>query len=169
MARTRLLATLLLFALPFWIAGCGEQQGEVPPAEEPDAPAEEPGDPPPQAIPEAPEEPAEEAAPAGPQEPQLVGTVNLTGENFEWGEVTLERAQYNWTVTVTNDTTANLDITVTFDFLDENDRVIKTERETVRLAPAERTTIRKPGTMAYDQANRVVGFRARYDYSIVRG
>ena len=56
-----------------------------------------------------------------------------------------------------------LDITVRFDFLDNSDRVVKTERSVVRLAPAESTTIAEPGTMGWEEANRVYTFAVQVE------
>ena len=105
-----------------------------------------------------------EPEPQEPEGPQLVGTINLTGEDFGWGEITdsTQPAPYTWTVAVANDTTQTLDITVRFDFL-EDSAVVKVERKVVRLAPAERATINEPGTMSYDEANRVNGFAVQVD------
>jgi len=168
MARhTRLMTLLALLALAPFIAACGA--AEEPAAEQPaeEAPAEQPA-----AEMPSEEMPAEEMTPAepeGPQEPQLVGNITLSGENFDWGETTSEAAGYNWTVRVANDTTATLDITVRFQFLDDNDSVIKTETATVRLQPAASATVRERGSMPYDNANRVYSFAATYDYEIVTG
>jgi hypothetical protein len=146
-----------LVALLVVVNACGG--GE--PAEEPAAEATE--ETAPAAEPEPVVEP--EPEPEEPQGPQLQGSINLTEEYFEWGEVTdrSQPAAYNWTVHVANDTTQTLDITVRFDFLDENDRVVKTERSTVRLAPAESTTIEEPGTMSWDDANRVIGYAVQVE------
>jgi hypothetical protein len=166
MARhTRLMALLMLLAFVPFIAACGateepaEQPAEETPAEQPaeEAPAEE--------MP-AEEMPAEDA----PQEPQLVGNINLSGENFEWGATTSDSAEYTWTVRVANDTTAQLDITVRFEFLDDSDGVVKTETATVRLQPAASTTIREGGSMSFDDANRVYSFAVvTENYEIVTG
>lgn len=110
------------------------------------------------------EEMMEEEAPA---EPELVGNIQISGENLEWGTPTEETAPYTWTVRVNNDTTATLDITVSFQLLDSNDGVIKTETATVRLQPAQSTTIREDGSLPYDQANNVYSYSSTYDYSIV--
>jgi hypothetical protein len=146
-----------LVALLLVVNACGG--GE--PAEEPATEATEEA--PPAAEPEPVVEP--EPEPEEEQGPQLQGSINLTEEYFEWGEVTdrSQPAAYTWTVQVANDTTQTLDITVRFDFLDENDRVVKTERSTVRLAPAESATIEEPGTMSWDDANRVVGYAVQVE------
>lgn len=157
--RFTLMAILLL--VPFAVA-CGA--AEQPAVQEP-APAPEPEAPAPAPVPE----PAAEPEPTEPvaQQPQLVGTVTLSGESFDWGETDNENANYTWNVRIANDTTAQLDITVRFQFLDDNDQVIKTETKTVRLQPATSTTVRENGRMGYAQANRVYSFSAAYDYQIV--
>jgi hypothetical protein len=106
-----------------------------------------------------------EPEPQEPEGPQLVGNIELTEENFEWGEVTdrTQPAPYSWTVAVANDTTQTLDITVRFDFLDDTDSVVKTVRTVVRLAPAGRATINEPGTMEWDEANRVYTFAVQVE------
>lgn len=166
MARhTRLMTLLALLALVPFIAACGaaEEPATEQPAEQ--APAEQPAEQP--AETPAEQMPAEEETP---QEPQLVGNINLSGENFDWGETTSDSAEYNWTVRVANDTTATLDITVRFDFLDDSDGVVKTERATVRLQPAASTTIREGGSMSFDDANRVYSFAVvTENYQIVTG
>lgn len=158
--RTRhaLLIALLLLVLPF-AAACGGA------AEEP-APAEEPV-PEPEAPAPAPE-PAEPAAeePTAPQEPQIVGDIFLSNEDFEWGTADGDANPYTWTARVQNDTTSTLNITVRFQFLDESDEVIKTETATVRIAPASSRTINQSGTMSYDEALKVFGFLADFDYEI---
>lgn len=168
--RTRLLMLMaVLVVAPFAIA-CGaaeEPAGEEPAAEEPAAeePAAEPAPAP--TTPETTAAAAEEPADTGPQEPQLVGEIRIADENFDWGETTAESAAYTWTARVTNDTTATLNITVRFEFLDEQDQVIKTESATVRLDPAQSRRINQGGNMDYAQANRVYSFRAVTDYKIV--
>jgi len=154
--RKNIALLFALVALLVFVNACGG--GE--PANEPAAESTE------EAAPAAEPEPIvePEPEPQEPEEPQLVGTINLTGEDFQWGEVT-DRTQptpYTWTVVVANDTTQTLDITVRFDFL-EDSVVVKVERTVVRLAPAERTTINEPGTMSYDEANRVNGFAVQVE------
>lgn len=151
---------VLLFALVALLAvvvACGGGES----ANEPAADATE------EAAPAAEPEPIvePEPEPQEPEAPQLVGNITLTEENFAWGEVTDRTlpAPYSWTVAVANDTTQTLDITVRFDFLDDTDSVVKTERTVVRLAPAERTTINEPGTMGWDEANRVYTFAVQVE------
>lgn len=157
--RTRLGTMLVLvLALPF-AAACGA--AEEPAAETPEAPVEQAKEPV-----EAP--PMEEAEPAPPAAPELVGNIVLSGDDFEWGEFGAgQPAPYTWTVRVNNDTTATLSIRVSFQFLDDNDQVLKTERTTIRLDPAEGRTIRQAGTMPYDDALKVIGFFSDYTYDIV--
>lgn len=156
--RTRnvLMIALLLLVLPF-AAACG---GAEEPA--PEAPVEE-----------AAPEPVAEPAPVEPDpveevpaEPQIVGNIILSGEDFNWGDADGDNTPYTWTARVQNDTTSTLDITVRFQFLDEADAVIKTETATVTMAPASSRTINQSGTMTYDEALKVFGFLADYDYEV---
>lgn len=157
--RTRhvLPIALLLLVLPF-AAACGGAAEE--PA--PEAPAEETA---PAPAPE-PEPVAAEPVDETPAEPEIVGNIILSGENFDWGEASGDSNSYTWTARVQNDTTSNLDITVRFQFLDEADEVIKVETATVTLAPASGRTITQNGTMTYDEALKVFGFLADYDYEV---
>ena len=75
--------------------------------------------------------------------------------------------QYYWLVQLRNDTTQTLDITVNFDFLDENDGVVKTDRKTERLQPAETRIFRVEGEMNRDQARAVLGYSYVWDWEIV--
>lgn len=156
--RTRhaLLIALLLLVLPF-AAACGGAAEEPAPAEEPEPEAPAP-------APEPVEAAAEE--PAAPQEPQIVGNIILSGEDFEWGTAEGDANPYTWTARVQNDTTSTLNITVRFQFLDEADEVIKTETATVKIAPASSRTIKQSGTMSYNEALKVFGFLADYDFEI---
>ena len=156
--RTRLAMMLVfLLALPF-AAACGTAEE---PAETPKAPAEQ--------APVPVEEPAATAPePPQPTEPELVGDIVLSDDNFEWGEFGAgQPAPYTWTVRINNDTTATLSIRVSFQFLDDDDQVLKTERATIRLDPAAGRTISESGTMPYDDALKVIGFVADYTYDIV--
>lgn len=166
--KRRLTLSLAVFALIVGIVACGGQPAEEPAPEEPAAeePAEEPPAPAPE--PPTPEEPPQEEEP---EEPQLVGEINITDYDLVWDteNVTPEEAPYEWTVTVQNDTTQMLDITVMFDIVDANDEVIERQEATIRLAPAERGTIRERGTMVYDDANRVASYVVDYDWEIVEG
>ncbi len=157
--RTRhtLLIALLLLVLPF-TAACGAAEEPAPePADAETAPEPEPEP--------APVAPAEE--PEAPQEPQIVGDILLSGEDFNWGDITDDTQAYTWTARVQNDTTSNLTITVRFQFLDGSDTVTKTETASVTLAPASGRTISRNGTMPYDDALRVEGFMAEVlDFAI---
>lgn len=172
--RQFLIALALLALLPFAVA-CGGQTAEEAEqaAEEAQEGIEETAEEAAEAVEEAAEETAEAVEEAAEEaeealaDPQVEGEVRLTNEDFEWTETTTETANYTWTARVTNDTTATLDITVTFEFLDNADRVVKTERASRRLAPAESSSISQQGSMPFDQANRVVGFRAYTDYDVV--
>ncbi|HJO05684.1 MAG TPA: hypothetical protein QGG47_17080 [Acidobacteriota bacterium] len=148
----------LVLALPL-AAACGT--AEEPAVETPEVPVEQP----PVAVEEP---PMEEPEPPPPAEPELVGNIVLSGDDFEWGEFGAgQPAPYTWTVRVDNDTTATLSIRVSFQFLDDDDQVLKTERTTIRLDPAAGRTIRENSTMPYDDALRVIGFVADYTYDIV--
>ncbi len=155
--RKNIVLLFALVALLVVVNACGG--GE--PANEPAAESTEEAEPAAELAPVVEPEPE----PQEPEEPQLVGTINLTEEDFQWGEVTdrTQPAPYTWTVTVANDTTQTLDITVRFDFLDDSDSVVKTERSSVRLAPAQRATINEPGTMDWDGANRVYTFAVQVE------
>ena len=156
--RTRLMILVALLVLaPLVACGPAEEPAPAPPAE----PTVEPAP-----APEPMEDPVEEP-PAPPSEPELVGEIRMTGEDFEWGNITRENAPYTWTVKLTNDTTATLDITVRFQFLDDSDAVIKTETKSVRLQPAANTTLRESGNMSWDEANRVYSFLAVTAHSVV--
>ena len=162
----RLVSIVALLALIFVVGACGGQPGDEPAAEQPEQPAEETPEPEPTAV-----EPEPEPEPQEPDEPELVGDITLSGEDLEWGNITGPNnpAPYAWTVTVINDTTQTLDIRVLFSILDGNDRVVKTERTSIRLQPAQTRTIREDGSMSYDDALRVEGFLADYDWQIVEG
>jgi len=157
--RTRLsMMLVLVLALPF-AAACGA--AEEPAPEAPEAPVEQA--PEPVAAP-----PVQEPEPRPPAEPELVGNIVLSGDDFEWGEFGAgQPAPYTWTVRINNDTTATLSIRVSFQFLDDDDQVLKIERTTIRLDPAAGRTIREAGTMPYDDALKVIGFVADYTYDIV--
>jgi hypothetical protein len=161
--RFRFPLLIALFALLPLLAACGGAEQPAPePAEEPAAAPEAEAP-----APEMPvEEEPEETAPAA---PQIVGSIILSGEDFNWGAPEGDNQPYTWTARVQNDTTSTLDITVRFQFLDDTDSVVKTESASVRLDPASGRTINESGTMTYDDALKVVGFLADYDYSPVEG
>lgn len=161
--RFRLPLLIALFALLPLLAACGGAEEPAPePTEEPAAA--------PEAEAPAPEMPAEEAPEeTAPAEPQIVGSIILSGEDFSWGAPDGDNQPYTWTARVQNDTTSTLDITVRFQFLDDTDAVVKTESASVRLDPASGRTINESGTMTYDDALKVVGFLADYDYAAVQG
>ncbi|NKB88668.1 MAG: hypothetical protein GKS06_10650 [Acidobacteria bacterium] len=156
--RTRKALMIALLLLVPFAAACGAAEEPAPeaPAEEP-APAEE-------AAPVV-DEPVEEE-PEAPAEPQIVGNILLSGESFDWGEVTDDTQAYTWTVRVQNDTTSNLRITVFFDFLDGAEDQIKRETATITLAPASGRTITESGTMTYDEALTVEYSVADYDFEL---
>lgn len=153
--RRRFAILVALLALVALTAACGAPADEAP--EPPPAKEETPTPEPP------PVQPEPEPEPQQPEQPQLVGDIRLSGEDFVFGtpESTSAPAPYTWTVRVTNDTTQTLDITIRFDLLDENDRIVKTERQTIRLAPAASNTIEEQGSIPYSDASRVVGYQAQ--------
>ncbi|MFQ5743818.1 MAG: hypothetical protein ACE5HV_09550, partial [Acidobacteriota bacterium] len=161
--RKRLSFSAAIVALVSALAACAAQPAEAPASKTSPEPVAAAAEPAPAPVPQEPAEP--QAEPQAPQQPELVGDIRLSDENFDWGQITdrSSPAPYTWTVRVTNDTTQTLDITVKFDFLDDNDRIIKTERKTIRLAPAEKKKINENGTMKYEDANRVYSFQATYE------
>lgn len=154
------LATVVIFT-----AACSGQPADEPPAEEPaptaeTAPAAE-TTPEPAPMPEEPPEPAA---------PQLQGEIVEIGDaEMDWFNAATREVpgRYYWVVQLRNDTTQVLDITVVFEFLDENDRVIKTDRKTVRLQPAGPGTFRVEDEMQRDDAFSVVGYTYSWDWAIV--
>jgi hypothetical protein len=70
-------------------------------------------------------------------------------------------------VSLRNDTTQTLDITVKFDMLDAEERVIKTDRRTVRVAPADAATAEFEGEMPRDQARSFDSYMYTWDWEIV--
>jgi len=156
---------IALVVVVSFAGACGGAAEE--PAEEPAPEATEPvveATPAPAPMPEPEPEPQE------PAPPQLEGNILTSGEDFDWISVTDRNspASYYWTVNVNNDTTQTLDITVKFDFVDENDAVVKSESKTIRLAPAQDRTIREEGEMSYRDALKVIGFVSELnDWKIV--
>lgn len=146
-------------------AACGGASEE--PADEPAAAAEPAAEPTPEPVAPMPEP---EPEPAEPAAPQLEGNILTSGEDFDWISVTDRNspATYYWTVSVNNDTTQTLDITVKFDFVDENDSIVKSESKTIRLQPAAQQTVREESEMSYQDALKVVGFVSELnDWKIV--
>lgn len=160
-ARKSLIWFIALVAASSLLVACGGAAEEpAPEAAEPEAAPTEP-----EAAPVAVEP---EPEPQAPPEPQLEGTITLTNDDFGWltsGSRT-EAATYWWTLRVTNDTTQNLDITVRFEFLDDNDDVVKAEFKTVRLAPAASTTIREEGEMSHADSLRFAAYTYSFDWAI---
>ncbi len=169
--RKRLISFLALAVLVTLVAACGGQAAD-PPAEE--APAPEETAPPAEAAPE----PAVEPEPI-PEEPQEPAAPPLTGniveieeaQDFDWFNAATREVpgRYYWEVRLRNDTTQTLDITVKFDFLDEQDGIIKTDRKTERLQPAEAKTFRFEDEMNRDQSRAVVNYSYVWDWEIVEG
>ena len=160
--RKRLVWFLALTTVVAFSAACGGAAEE--PAEAP-APVEEP-------------EPVAEPAPVEPEpepEPQqqqvtLVGDIVEVGEGeMDWLRAASrdEPGRYYWQVQLRNDTTATLDLTVTWEFLDENEEVVKSDNTTVRVAPAETGTFRLEGDMVRDDYWRVAGYTYSWDWAIV--
>jgi hypothetical protein len=151
-------------------AACGGQTADTPaeeaPAPEEPAPAPEVAPAPePEPMPEVPQEPAV---------PQLTGNIvemDLGEEQMVWTTAATREVpgRYYWLVRLRNDTTQTLDITVSFDFLDEQDAVVKTDRKTERLQPAEEKLYRVEGEMNRDQSRAVVGYSYVWDWEIVEG
>lgn len=160
--RTRCTGFVALAASAVLTLACGGQAADQPPAgNQPAGKAEPATEATPAPAPEATtDEPAEPAQPAAPAQPQLTGNiVDLEHQPpLEWlSAATRENpGKYRWTVELRNDTTQTLDITVRFDFLDEAEKVIKTDRKTVRVAPADTATVTNEGEMPRDQARAVV-------------
>jgi len=162
-----LVATVAVIALT---AACGSQPAEQTPAEQPAA-TEEPAAAAPEAAPEPVPE-MEPEAPAEPAQPQLTGNIVEVGEGeMDWFNAATRDTpgRYYWQVQLRNDTTQTLDLTVTFQFVDENDGVVKTDRKTVRVAPAETGTFRVEDEMQRDQARSVAGYVYSWDWKIVEG
>lgn len=153
-------------------AACGSQPAEQTPAEQPAA-TEEPAAAAPEAAPEP--EPAPEMTPeepVAPAQPQLQGNIVEVGEGeMDWFNAPTREipGRYYWQVQLRNDTTQTLDITVTFQFVDENDAVVKTDTKTVRVQPAETGTFRVEDEMERDQARSVAGYIYSWDWKIVEG
>ncbi len=135
------------------------------------APVEEPADPTPEPEPEAsaPAAPPAEAPPAEappedntPAAPQLQGNIIISQDEFDWQNTTQDNTGFWWQMNVNNDTTQTLRITVKFTFLDESDDAVRSEEETIRLAPATSRMVRGEGTMNWDQANQIVSYLAEY-------
>jgi len=160
-ARIRLTRFVAFAAIAALTIACGGQPAEPPPAEEPaEAPA--PVQPEVTPIPE-PEEPEIPAL------PQLQGNIVGVDDTWEWlSAATRENpARYKWTVSLRNDTTQTLDITVRFDMVDADDRIIKTDRRTVRVAPADTATAQFEGEMPFDVARLFESYTYTWDWEIV--
>lgn len=166
----RLMWYMTLAAVVTLTAACAGQPAEEPPNAEPtpakEAPLVAETAPEPEPVPEPlPEEPPEPAA------PQLQGEIVEIEEaaDFDWLNAATREVpgRYYWVVELRNDTMQVLDITVIFQFLDENEDVIKTDRKTVRVQPAGLGTFRFEDEMQRDEA-RSVSFTSYYwDWAIV--
>ncbi len=148
------------------IAACGGQTPEPPAEEETPAVTEETPpaaemEPEPEPLPEEPTEPAP---------PQLQGNIVEIGEaEMVWlTPATRETpATYYWLVRLRNDTTQTLDITVTFEFLNEQDGVVKTDRSTQRIQPAGEGEFRVEGEMGREDSLAVVSYTYSWDWNII--
>lgn len=162
----RLMWLVSMVAAVALTAACGGQPAEQAPAEQPAA-SEEPA-PAAEAAPEPePEMMPEETEPA---QPQLQGNIVEVGEaEMDWFNAATRETpgRYYWQVQLRNDTTQTLDITVTFQFVNENDEVVKTDRTTVRVQPAETGTFRVEDEMQRDQARAVASYVYSWDWKIV--
>jgi hypothetical protein len=157
-ARIRLTRFVAFAAIAALTIACGGQPVEPPPAEEPvEAPA--PVQPEVTPIPE----------PEIPAVPQLQGNIVGVDDTWEWlSAPTRENpARYKWTVSLRNDTTQTLDITVRFDMVDADERIIKTDRRTVRVAPADTATAQFEGEMPFDVARSFDSYTYTWDWEIV--
>jgi hypothetical protein len=161
---------VLLVAAVALSAACGgqpetaEEAAPAPAAEETAPAAEVAPEPEPEPIAE---EPVEQAP------PQLTGNIVEieSAHDFGWTNAATREVpgKYYWVVQLRNDTTQTLDITVKFDFLNESDAIIKTDRVTVRMQPAENGTFRGEGEMARDNARAVASYSYLWDWVIVEG
>jgi hypothetical protein len=164
-----LVAAVAVIALT---AACGSQPAEQTPAEQPAA-TEEPAATAPEAAPEPePEQEMEPEEPATPQQPPLQGNIVEVGEGeFAWLNAATRETpgRYTWTVRLRNDTTQTLDLTVTWQFLDENENTVKTDRVTVRVEPAATGTFEGQGEMERDAARSVAYTSYSWDWKVVEG
>ncbi len=118
-----------------------------------------------------PEPMLEAEQPAAPAEPQLEGAIVEIEEAHDMAWTTAASrevpGEYYWVVQLRNDTTQTLDITVTFEFLDENGGVVKTDRSTERISPAAAGTFRVEGQMNRDDSRSVDGYTYTWAWDIV--
>ncbi len=163
--RKRLVWSLALATVIALTAACGGQAEEpveeAPPAEEP-APVAEVAP-----VPEPLPEPEEAAAPA---EPQLEGDIVEIGEaEFDWLNPASREVpgRYFWIVRLRNDTTQTLDITLSYEFLNDEENVIKTDRSTQRVSPAAEVTFRVEGEMNRDESRSVAFTSYTWDWKVV--
>ena len=162
--RNRLVWSLALTTVVALTAACGGQAEEpvevAPPAEEP-APVVE-ATPVPEPMPE----------PAEPAEPQLEGEIVEIEDAHEMGWLnSATRAvpgRYYWIVRLRNDTTQTLDLTVSFDFLHRDDEsVVKTDRSTQRVSPADTVTFRVEGEMNREDSVSVGDYTYTWTWEII--
>ena len=157
------LALATIIALGVACGGGAEEPAEnTPDANEPAAVSE--------TSPE-PEPMLEAEQPAAPAEPQLEGAIVEIEEAHDMAWTTAASrevpGEYYWVVQLRNDTTQTLDITVTFEFLDENSSVVKTDRSTERVSPAASGTFRVEGQMNRDDSRSVDGYTYTWAWEIV--
>ena len=164
--RNRLVWSLALTTIIALTVACGggaeEPAENTLPAEEPTAVSETSPEPDPMLEPEQ---------PAAPAEPQLEGAIVEMEEAHDMAWTTAASrevpGEYYWVVQLRNDTTQTLDITVTFEFLDENGGVVKTDRSTERISPAASGTFRVEGQMNRDDSRSVDGYTYTWSWEIV--
>lgn len=167
----RFLWFFALAAIVAVTAACGAPPAEEPPAEE--TAAEE------EATPAGEETTVEPVTPdpveeevQEPTEPPLEGDIVEVGEGqMDWnrGATREQPGEYYWVVRLRNDTTEVLDITVTYQFLDANEEVIKTDTETVRVSPAQTGEFRVVEEMGRDDARAVAFTTYFWDWERVQG
>jgi len=97
--------------------------------------------------------------------------IRLGEHAFDWTTVEQERAHYSWSAEVVNSSTDAFDVVVSIDLLDDDDAVVRCDREpqcgtdSVRISvPAGQTrTARHENSLPFDRAADVVSFRFRLD------
>ncbi len=166
----RLMWFMALASVVTLTAACAGQPADETPNEEPAAEAAPVAETAPEPVPEPMPEPMPEEPPA-PEVQVLKGEIVEieAAHDMDWTTAATRQVpgKYFWVVQLRNDTTQVLDITVIFQFLDENDGVIKTDRKTVRLQPAGNGTFRVEDEMQRDEARSVDSYSYYWDWAIV--
>ena len=169
--RKRLVWFLALTTIIALTAACGGATEEpvveeAPPAEEPAAA--------PETTPEPTEAPAPVQQPAEPPEQAIVGDIveiPIGDDEMQMDWLTAASREvpgrYYWIVRLRNDTTSTLNLTVIFDFVNDEDEVIKTDRSTQRVSPAETAQYRVEGEMNRDDSRAVAGYTYTWTWEIV--